>query len=161
MVRAMSDFGREKGMFIHDEEQDEMTRVLDTWSTDPKGMKPLFLKLKEKLLRKEETSIRFISRPGVSYSLRASIDEGGKKGRTLFALVDIIDDEPENRWLSVCFFEETITDPDERGNLVPGGILGEDGYCFDLYENDAVMVLYIEGRIDEAFEHLLSFGGPY
>ena len=43
-----------------------------------------------------------------------------------------------------------IKDPEEEGDLVPEGLLGEDGYCFDLIENDESMISYIGQRIDEA-----------
>ncbi len=44
-----------------------------------------------------------------------------------------------------------IDDPEELGNLIPQGILGEDGYCFDLEELDDSFVDYLNGRIDEAY----------
>ncbi|MFZ5563507.1 MAG: hypothetical protein ACOZBW_05595, partial [Thermodesulfobacteriota bacterium] len=69
----------------------------------------------------------------------------------LFAVVDVIDDDPGNRWLSVCFYGETITDPDERGGLIPGGLLGEDGYCFDMDEADDALTTYLQKRMDEAY----------
>jgi len=49
-----------------------------------------------------------------------------------------------------------IEDPEEKGDLIPGGLLGEDGYCFDLYEWDEAALSYIEGRIDQAYEKALS-----
>jgi hypothetical protein len=67
-----------------------------------------------------------------------------------FVMIDIIDDDSENRWLSVCFYDDMVKDPDEKGDFVPGGLLGEDGLCFDLDEHDEDMILYIEERIDEA-----------
>ena len=71
-------------------------------------------------------------------------------------MVDIVDDDPENRWLSVCFYGDTITDPSEAGDLVPGGLLGEDGYCFDLYEYDDAVISYLEDRIGEAQRNSLK-----
>jgi hypothetical protein len=74
--------------------------------------------------------------------------------RPIFVLVDIIDDDPDHRWLSACFYADMITDPEEKGEVIPAGILGEDGYCFDLYAYDPKMVSYIGKRIDEAHNHL-------
>ena len=54
------------------------------------------------------------------------------------------------RFLSVCFYADTITDPEERGDLIPGGLLSQDGYCFDLDDNDDEAVSYVEARILEA-----------
>ena len=68
-------------------------------------------------------------------------------------MVDVIDDDPDNRWLSVCFYEEAITDPDERGDMVPGGLFGQDGYCFDIYEYEESDLAYLVQRIDEAYQH--------
>jgi hypothetical protein len=66
--------------------------------------------------------------------------------------MDVIDDDPENRWLSVCFYPDMITDPEEKGVLIPLGLLGEDGYCFDLEEWDADYLQYLETRLNEARE---------
>ena len=47
-----------------------------------------------------------------------------------------------------------IEDPNEKRDFVPGGLLGEDGRCFDLYEHDEDMILHIEQRIDEAHANM-------
>ena len=52
--------------------------------------------------------------------------------------------------LSVCFYADMIQDPDELGDFVPGGLLGEDACCFNLDENDEAMRDYIRARIVEA-----------
>ncbi len=91
--------------------------------------------------------LEFHSRPGVSYSLRGVHDRQG--GRPLFVMVDVIDDEP--RWLSVCFYGQSVTDPEQRGDFVPGGLLGEDGLCFDLDENSGDLLAYVQDRITEAY----------
>ncbi len=47
--------------------------------------------------------------------------------------------------------------PDEgRGERIPNGILGEDGYCFDLFENDESLLLYLEKKIDEAHLKIMT-----
>ncbi|MBW1852455.1 MAG: hypothetical protein JRJ15_13715 [Deltaproteobacteria bacterium] len=138
-------------MFKSPEEFDEMLELLEAWTDDPPNIKGVFVRLKDKLLAMKDVSLSFMSRPGVSYSLRANISYTGRENRNLFALVDIVDDQAEERWLSVCFYSDLITDPGDEGNLVPGGILGEDGYCFDLFECDWELISYIEQRVDEAF----------
>lgn len=147
----------EKRAFADENELLEMTRLLEVWPNDPRNMKQTFLKVIDKLRAAQGTCLNFISRPGVSYSLRASLKNPYKKTPSLFALVDIIDDDPDNRWLSICFYEEMITDPNELGNLVPKGILGEDGYCFDLYKEDPSLISYVERRIDEAYMHTSTY----
>jgi hypothetical protein len=141
-------------MFESEEEKREMLELLEGWKKDPQAMKDAFISLKDMVASKEDAILGFKARPGVSYSLRASIDN--KEGRSwpLFVMADIIDDDPENRWLSVCFYGDMVTDPDEEGDLVPGGLLGEDGYCFDLNENDEAMVQYLGRRIDEAYAYV-------
>jgi hypothetical protein len=148
---------QEEGVFVDENEFLEMSGFLETWENDPHKIKQTFLKVIDKLRTTEGTSLNFISRPGVSYSLRASLKNRHEKSQSLFALVDIIDDAPDNRWLSICFYEEMVTDPDELGNLVPNGILGEDGYCFDLYRDDPSLASYVERRIEEAHMRTLSF----
>jgi hypothetical protein len=101
----------------------------------------------------EGVSFDFYPRPGVSYSLRAKHES--QEDRPLFMLIDVIDD-PDARWLSVCFYGSTVADPGELGNLIPQGILGEDGYCFDLEEYDEKFLEYLCLRIDEAHAYASS-----
>ena len=63
-------------------------------------------------------------------------------------VVDVIEDDP--RWLSVCFYGEMITDPEEKGDFVPEGLLGEDAVCFDIEEREEGLVQYVQDRLDEA-----------
>ena len=71
-------------------------------------------------------------------------------------MADVIDDDPTERWLSVCFYGDMVTDPDEKGDLIPEGLMGDDGYCFDLDEYDEEGVEYIKARLTEAFESAAS-----
>ena len=143
-------------MFASEEENTEMADLFERWIDDPGKIKPVFVKLQEGLSGKENAALSFKSRPGVSYSLRANIGKTGDMEGRLFVMVDIVDDDPENRWLSVCFYGDMITDPNEEGDLVPEGLLGEDGYCFDLYEYDEAAISYLELRIDEAYANSLA-----
>ncbi len=143
-------------MFESNREQNEMIETLEGWIDDPQNMKGVFIRLKDKFTSKKGAIFSFKTRPGVSYSLRANVGKAEGKDRPLFALMDIVDDQTASRWLSVCFYSDLVTDPDEEGNLVPAGILGVDGYCFDLFEYDKELVLYIEQRIDEAYSNALE-----
>jgi len=102
----------------------------------------------------EGITLEFNARPGVSYSLRPRHTNQTK--RKLFAMADIIDDDPAERWLSVCFYGDMITDPDEMGDLIPEGLMGDDGYCFDLDEYNEKDVEYIKARLTEAFKSAAS-----
>ncbi len=138
-------------MFKIGDEQNDMNEMLNGWTDDLQNMKGAFIKLKDIFQSKKDVTFSFKARPGVSYSLRANVGNSNNRGRDLFALMDVVDDQTEGRWLSVCFYSDLVTDPEDEGNLVPQGILGEDGYCFDLFEYDKNLISYIEQRIDEAF----------
>mgnify|MGYP000709343104 FL=1 len=43
-----------------------------------------------------------------------------------------------------------VSDPGEKGDFVPGGLMGEDARCFNLEDDDAVMRDYIKARLAEA-----------
>ena len=144
----------EKDKFASEQEFVELSELLAKWQDGSQKIKPVFLDIKDTLLKKDHTILNFKSRPGISYSLRACLKNHGKEKKGLFALVDIIDDDPDNRWLSVCFYTEMITDPEELGNLVPEGILGVDGYCFDLFEYDETLIVYVKQKVDEAYAYM-------
>jgi len=143
-------------VFADKGEYAEMAGLIDTWTEDPGNVKPAFIQLRDALSKKERAIFYFKSRPGISHSFRAYVPKSGDTDERLFVMVDIVDDDPENRWLSVCFYGDMITDPDEAGDLVPGGLLGEDGYCFDLYEYDDAVISYLEDRIGEAHRNSLK-----
>ena len=143
-------------MFARKEEHAEMADLFERWTHDAGNIKPAFVKLQERLSGKENVTLSFKSRSGISHSLRANVGKTGGMGGRLFVIVDIVDDDPENRWLSVCFYEDMITDPNKEGDLLPEGLLGEDGYCFDLSEYDEAAISYLEQRIDEAYANSLS-----
>lgn len=120
---------------------------LATWAETPEGNKQGFVRLMERLTVKEGIRLEFHPRPGLTYSLRALYPG---HARPLLLMIDVIEDQP--RWLSVCFFGDMVRDPEERGALVPGGLLGEDALCFDLEACPAEALEYVEARIDEAWQ---------
>lgn len=124
----------------------ELSTFIDGWNEASDTNKNIFLRFKDRLAAMEGVSLSFISRPGITYSLRAVHKHQTEK--ELFVMVDVIEDE--SRWLSICFYGDMITDPGEKGDFVPGGLLGDDAICFDLEEQDDALVSYIEQRLDEA-----------
>ncbi len=128
-----------------------MQKFIDDWQETDTKTKQAFTELLAHLNSLDDITLEFNARPGVSYSLRPR--HKSQKNRSLFAMVDVIDDDPAERWLSVCFYGEMITDPDEAGDLIPEGLLGEDGYCFDLYEYAADEITYLKGRLTQAHKN--------
>ena len=130
---------------------EEVVQFLNEWTEDSLGTKPIFKSLVESIINKEDIELVFNARPGISYSLRGIQKQ--QNDRPLFVMIDVIDDDPNQRWLSVCFYDDMITDPEELGDLIPGGLLGSDGYCFDITESDEKSKAYVGKRIQEAYEN--------
>ena len=129
----------------------DIEKFMAEWSEDPFGLKPVFGSMIDDLKNKADIDIEFHPRPGITYSVRGL--HKNDTGRPLFVMIDVIDDDPNERWLSVCFYGDTIQDPEEKGDLIPEGLLGEDGYCFDLGEPDEGLAAYVRRRIQEAYEY--------
>lgn len=126
----------------------QVEAFLASWPGENQPMREWFRQIYERLSMMEGVSLSFVARPGVSYSLRPV--HANQNDRDKFAIVDIIDDDPNERWLSVCFYEDMITDPNGRGELIPGGLSGSDGYCFDMYDNDEELGRDLMTRLQEA-----------
>ncbi|WP_207261918.1 hypothetical protein [Desulfovibrio sp. Huiquan2017] len=127
---------------------DKLAAFLDSWTTDPNNTKNCFTALKAHLEGLGGIRLDFVPRPGITFSLRAAHENQTR--RNLFAMVDVIDDDPADRWLSICFYNDLVDDPKDLGDEVPGGLLGEDAKCFDLYEADDDVVQYIKERLQTA-----------
>ena len=126
----------------------EIESFLEGWQGDTQPMRDWFRLIYQELSSIEGVSLTFVARPGVSYSIRPVHKSQTKRDK--FAIIDVIDDDPSERWLSVCFYEDMITDPNQRGELIPGGLSGSDGYCFDMYDNDEELGRYLLERLKEA-----------
>jgi hypothetical protein len=126
----------------------EIKLFVKDWKDSPEKNKKAFVCLKDYLESKPGVYLDFLPRAGITYSLRAVHEK--QKNNPLFALVDVIEDQP--RWLSVCFYSGMISDPEEKGIFIPGGILGDDAVCFDLEEYNEDAIQYIKARFDEAYQ---------
>jgi hypothetical protein len=122
---------------------------IDAWVDDPLGTKSIFSALFNDLVEKKQVKLEFHERPGISYSLRGIHEK--QISRPLFVMIDVIDDDPNARWLSVCFYGDMIQDPNKHGDLIPEGLLGADGHCFDIDEADELLLQYVRERIQEAY----------
>ena len=131
---------------IKPENEKELSAFIEEWPASPEGNKDTFMRLRDALTAKSGVTLDFIPRPGVTYSLRAV--HANQKKRDLFVMVDVIEDNP--RWLSICFYGDMISDPEEQGDFVPEGLLGEDAVCFDIETWDEALIQYVEARLHEA-----------
>lgn len=128
----------------------ELSSFMENWQEDPIKAKVAFIDYLELLDSNPDIHTEFKARPNISYSLRAK--HKAQKNRDLFVLIDVVDDDPKNRWLSVCFYADLVTDPDEKGDIVPDGLNGEDALCLNLDEDDDQMRSYIKIRLQEAIQ---------
>jgi hypothetical protein len=139
----------ERGIRMTNETAMDLDAFVEEWNDTKENNKSTFLRFKCFLENKEGVTLDFLPRPGVTYSLRAV--HAAQKEKGLFVMVDVIEDDP--RWLSVCFYGDMITDPDEMGDFVPGGLLGEDAVCFDIETRNDDLIQYVETRLDEAWQN--------
>ena len=131
-------------------QEQTVEKFINDWQEDALGLKPAFISYFNDLKGMADADIEFNERPGISYSLRGMHKNGN--GKPLFVMIDVIDDDPTERWLSICFYGDTIVDPDGEGDLIPEGLLGDDGYCFDLVDADESLTTYVRQRIHEAYK---------
>jgi hypothetical protein len=132
----------------------ELQLFTENWEETPDQIKKVFIHLKDFIVSKADVTLDFVSRQGITYSLRASHKD--KNEKPFFILVDVIEDQP--RWLSVCFYSHMITDADKKGVFIPHGILGDDAICFDVEKYNEALIKYLEVLIDEAYQ---NFAGCY
>lgn len=132
------------------EVKEKITAFLAQWSGPDDAMQSCWQQLWQTVTAFADIELSFVARPGISYSLRPKHIHQSR--RALFAMIDVIDDDPADRWLSVCFYGDMITDPQGRGEVVPAGLAGEDGYCFDLSAANSDWVVYLQERLQEAWQ---------
>jgi hypothetical protein len=125
-------------------------QFMDQWPTGQAGLQAAYLQLKTWAEALPGTHTIFLARPGVSHSLRFDLQpRPAGRQRPVFFLVDVVDDGGE-RFLSVCFYEDEVRDPQDLGNAIPQGLFKETGYCFDLEDDDPAFLAYLRERLAEA-----------
>ena len=133
-----------------------LEQLLNDWPESQADLKNALLELKEYAQNKSGAVLNFVSRPGVTHSLRFDLDpRPAGRQRQVFFLTDVIEAADE-LFLSVCYYEDEITDPDELGNAIPRGLFDETGYCFDLDEPDDDFMVYLKARIDEGYQKAIG-----
>ena len=128
-----------------------LSDFLDSWNDNETRIKEAYIRFKDFASNLSGVSLHFKSRPGVTYSLRAKHEN--QTDRELFVMIDVIDSDPDARWISMCFYGDLVTDPEGKGDLIPGGLMGADGYCFDLDDWGEDNIKYLEARLKEAAEN--------
>jgi hypothetical protein len=127
-----------------------MEKMLASWPREQAGLKHALLALKSQAEGLPGAVFSFISRPGISHSLRFDLGpRPAERARPVFFLVDVVNDGG-SYFLSACFYADEITDPRELGNAVPAGLFDETGYCFDVEEEEAGLIVYLKERLIEA-----------
>lgn len=127
----------------------ELNDFLNNWGEDSAEAKAMF----EELYNYAQSlglSLQYIGRPGVSHSLRLGV--GGNEERPFFAMIDIIDDDPEERWLSICMYADVADDPEEKGDWIPKGLNNQDAICFDIDETSEEITAYMKEVLKNAAE---------
>jgi len=128
-----------------------LEKISASWPSAQSGLGRAFEELTGEAQRMSGTKFSLVSREGVSYSFRAAlIDPPPARTRPVFFLADVIISPSEPWFLSVCFYEDEITDPKELGNPIPQGLYGETGYCFDVDDYDPGLLTYLKDRLAEA-----------
>jgi len=129
-----------------------LAEVLEAWPQGQDGLRRFFVGLTREAATESGVETRCFFRPGVSYSFRAALDHQGRdRKRPVFFLTDVIISPEEPWFLSVCFYEDEISDPEELGNAIPQGLFDETGYCFDVDEYDDKLWAYLKDRLAEAY----------
>lgn len=129
----------------------DLSLVLADWPEDQAGLRRAFQELTAFAQDLPGARGSLVSRAGVSHSFRADLATPGKnRARPVFMLVDVVVSPADPWFLSVCFYEDEVTDPEELGNPIPQGLYDETGYCFDVDEYDSDLMAYLENRGREA-----------
>jgi hypothetical protein len=128
----------------------EFGEFLALWPPAQEGLRRAYLWLKERAESLPGAVWSFIPRPGVSYSLRFDlVPRPSGRQRQVYFLVDVVGAAGEF-FLSVCYYEDEVSDPDELGNAIPQGLFMETGYCFDVDGFDEKQLAYLDARLNEA-----------
>ena len=132
---------------MQDISNDSVKTFFDEWNVDINGVKTACEILLTTMASFSGVKLVFLHRPGISFSVRMLPSDNQEK---IIALLDIIDDAPEERWASLCFDASRIVDVEELGDLVPQGLQGYDACCFDYDKEDMGFLAYLKARLQES-----------
>jgi hypothetical protein len=129
----------------------EIDEFLNTWVADTK-VKALFCLLYQNF-KNNKLQLTWQARPGACYSLYAAMPGA----TTDFAKLDIVDDDPEERWLSLCITKDMADDPENFGECIPKLFNNQDALCFDIDENNENISEYLQNLLNNAVQKLKPF----
>lgn len=133
----------------------EIDCFLRDWGLDSLEVKRLFSQLYKLLQGCPALTLHWDARPEVVYSLRAALKEAKSPGISGdVALIDIIDDDPEERWLSIRLNAELIGCCHKEWEILPGGLSGHDALCIDVDENEEGLSDYLVELFEDALKKL-------
>jgi len=131
--------------------QKQLAVLISSWPEDQDGLRHAFQALVEFIQAQPDTGLSLVSREDVSHSVRAeALKPAPGRNRPLYSMLDVVTPRQGPWFLSICFFEDEISDPEELGDAIPGGLYNETGYCFDLDDHDPAQVAYLKERLAEA-----------
>ena len=133
----------------------EIDDFILNWGEESLDVKDIFADLYSFLQKQSAVTLGWSARPGISYSLRLSAANPPAE-RPFFAMLDIIDDDPEERWISMCMYADMADDPDGKGDVVPKGLNNQDALCFDIDENDEEICGYLKGVLQRMIDRVNS-----
>jgi len=127
--------------------------IIESWPEDQKSLRDIFLSLARSITEPAGVRWEIVSRSGISHSLRANVlDPDQIRKRSVYTVLDVVCPVEGDWFLSLCFYNDEVSDPEELGNPVPRGLYDEDARCFDLGTDDLWMADYLRDRVAEALE---------
>lgn len=128
----------------------DIDNFLLNWGEDSLEVKELFTRLYGLLRQCPALTLSWNARPEVVYALRATLKEAKSADISGdIARMDIIDDDPEERWLSIRLNAALAGRCRKDWEVLPGGLSGHDALCIDVDEQE-------EGISDDLLELFAS-----
>lgn len=115
----------------------EIDAFLQNWGEDSQEVRELFHRLYSLLRDCPLLTLRWKAEPGVVYSLRGALKEARTDDLSGdIVRIDVVDDDPEERWLSIRLTAALGDAPGETWETLPGALSGRAAFCLDVDECD-------------------------
>jgi hypothetical protein len=123
--------------------------VIDITDEDRAEVKNIFIALYQ-CFKDSNLPMKWLARPGSCYSLCVS----EQNSTSAFARLDVVDDDPEERWLSLCIKKALADDPANYGEVVPKILDEQDALCFAIDESNENIKVYLQTLLKKAINNL-------